>query len=296
MNCEAIRELLDAYADDETGAPDAWRVERHLRDCELCRGELDAVLALRRDLRAADLYQRAPAALRERIAAQWPAPAETGAAADAASASAAVRRRRFGRLLDLIAGRRGGGAPRGFALPGFGIGFGPQAGGGWAAVALVACVGCAALWTQRPTPADALARDVVAGHVRALLSGHEIDVVSTDRHTVKPWFDGRLDYAPPVADLAAQGFPLVGGRLDFVGGRRVAVLAYRFRQHPIDVYVFPRAAADRAPRLDATPQGYVLARWQRGGMAYWAITDASADVLAQFARALDGPPHEGPLQ
>lgn len=129
-------------------------------------------------------------------------------------------------------------------------------------------------------------QEIVASHVRALLSQHPIDVISTDQHTVKPWFNGRLDYAPPVADLAAKGFPLAGGRLDYVGGRTVAVLVYHTDKHPIDLYVFPaRDKTATAPSLTGA-DGYTIARWRRDGMTYWAITDAEASHLRVFVEAL----------
>ena len=109
--------------------------------------------------------------------------------------------------------------------------------------------------------------------------------MSSDRHTVKPWFNGRIDYAPLVVDLAARGFPLVGGRLDYVDGHPVAVLVYRAAQHPVDLYVRPESGTDTAPVL-RTERGYQLLHWRRAGMGYWAITDASADVVEAFANAL----------
>lgn len=129
-------------------------------------------------------------------------------------------------------------------------------------------------------------QEIVASHVRALLSQHPIDVISTDQHTVKPWFNGRIDYAPAVVDLSANGFPLAGGRIDYVGGRTVAVLVYRTDKHPIDVYVFPaRDKAAAAPMMTGA-DGYAIARWRRGGMTYWAITDAEASRLRVFVEAL----------
>jgi anti-sigma factor RsiW len=143
----------------------------------------------------------------------------------------------------------------------------------------------AVLWLQHPPARDPLVQELVASHVRSLLSGHPLDVASTDQHTVKPWFNGRLDYAPPVVDLAPQGFPLAGGRVDYVGQRRVAVLTYQVRRHPIDLYVFPGADGARVPATRAEA-GYALARWQAGGMTYWAITDAAAADLQAFRQAL----------
>jgi len=159
------------------------------------------------------------------------------------------------------------------------------AGGGIAGIAASALMfGMAGL--TPPPRADALGQEVISSHVRSLLSQHAIDVASTDQHTVKPWFNGRLDFAPPVIDLAAQGFPLAGGRVDYVGHRTVAVLIYRYGQHPIDLYVFPTTTGTKTAASTYSADGYSIARWQQHGMSYWAITDAERDHLDSFVQAL----------
>src|SRR5207253_9926151 len=127
--------------------------------------------------------------------------------------------------------------------------------------------------------------EILSSHVRSLLSQHPVDVVSTDQHTVKPWFNGRLDYAPPVLDLTAQGFPLAGGRVDYVGHRPVAVLIYRYQQYPIDLYVLPAVGGISAPSA-YTADGYSMARWHQSGMNFWAISDAEPEHLNMFVQAL----------
>ncbi|MCW3474505.1 anti-sigma factor family protein [Limobrevibacterium gyesilva] len=128
--------------------------------------------------------------------------------------------------------------------------------------------------------------ELVAGHIRALQPGHLTDVASSDQHTVKPWFDGRIDYAPPVMDFVAQGFPLVGGRLDYIGGRPVAALVYRRDKHPIDLFVWP-SQGSAEPVMD-TRNGYNVLRWARDGMAFRAVSDLNAKELADFARLWQG--------
>jgi anti-sigma factor RsiW len=128
-------------------------------------------------------------------------------------------------------------------------------------------------------PRAAPVPDLVAAHIRALQPGHLMDVVSTDQHTVKPWFDGRLDYAPPVRDFAAQGFPLIGGRLDYVAGRPVAVLAYRRAKHLIDLFVWPGTGPDAS----RTARGYNVVAWSQDGMAFRAVSDLNASELQDFA-------------
>jgi anti-sigma factor RsiW len=123
---------------------------------------------------------------------------------------------------------------------------------------------------------------LVDDHVRSLQFNHLSDVISTDRHTVKPWFDGKLDFAPPVVDLAQQGYPLVGGRLDYLNGRAVAVMVYRYKLHPINLYVWPGNDAGAPPPRIYEQQGYHLAHWSAAAMNYWAITDAGEAELNGF--------------
>ncbi len=134
-------------------------------------------------------------------------------------------------------------------------------------------------------PAEPLESAVVTAHVRSLQPGHLVDVPSSDRHTVKPWFTGKLDFAPRVEDLAAQGFTLVGGRLDYLGGRTVAALVYRRRQHTINVFTWPAAGGDEAARRGSA-NGFNFVHWVHGGMDWWAVSDVSADDLAELARLL----------
>ena len=164
-----------------------------------------------------------------------------------------------------------------------------------AACSLVAFVSWnAALFKAGAVGDDAIERELVAAHVRSVQSeGHFNDVVSTDQHTVKPWFTGKLDFAPPVMDYPAAGFALAGGRLDYVGGRNVAAITYRHRRHAVNLFVWPEmGAADAAPRT-ASRNGYSIVSWNRGGMHFAAVSDVAAAELASLADAssllIDGP-------
>ncbi|MGO4158421.1 anti-sigma factor family protein [Cupriavidus sp. YAF13] len=277
MNCNDARLLLQASADGELGAGDALRLERHLAQCAACTAQLAHLRELRTVLRAHAPYHRAGPALRARL----------GTALDAAQAAAGSR--------DAAAPSGNGGAwwqrmRRYFE-------WGPAANAAMAALT-VATLGIGmAQYALSDGSGPTVEGEMVSSHVRALISGHTIDVASSDRHTVKPWFNGRIDYAPSVRELAAQDFPLVGGRLDYVHGRPVAVLVYRRNQHPIDVFVLPARTADKPdskPALNPgrseaaqieSRQGYQLALWESDGMRYAAITDASADDLLRFTQA-----------
>ncbi|RZF30333.1 anti-sigma factor [Paraburkholderia sp. UYCP14C] len=167
--------------------------------------------------------------------------------------------------------------------------------GGFAALVIALCAAAAVLTLtlHRPAEVSPFTDELVESHVRAQVSGRDIDVISTDRHTVKPWFNGRLDYSPPVEDLAANGFALQGGRLDYLAHQRVAVLVYRYGKHVIDVYVFPQSTVGGAARgIDgAAPaslghDGYSIAHWDAAGMTWWAITDAAPDALSGLEAAL----------
>ncbi|MFM0336475.1 anti-sigma factor family protein [Paraburkholderia fungorum] len=300
MDCNEARPLLDANADHELPAPDARRVQQHIESCDACRRESENLRALSGALRAAP-YHRAPQSLRERIVAGLPeidAPVVAAPEASVANVKAPSRERaRRGWLDRLLDGWR---APQGgFGWPTGGSSAG-GAGGvfarGWLTVLVVALCAAAAgvaLNLRRPAEFSPFADELVESHVRAQVSGRDIDVISTDRHTVKPWFNGRLDYSPPVEDLAASGFPLEGGRLDYLAHQRVAVLVYRYQKHVIDVYVFPQAGAggtgrstDGAAPATLGREGYSIAHWNAEGMTWWAISDAAPDALSGLEAAL----------
>ncbi|WP_175719921.1 anti-sigma factor family protein [Burkholderia anthina] len=288
MDCNEARALLDADVDRELSAPDALRVQRHVDGCDACRRERDRIVALGRAVRQAD-YHRAPDALRASILAALPAAGDAAARGPSRAApepDAARRPRPSGwRGFSWPRGRgesarpaAAGTGPRIAALPGL----------GWGVALLVALAAAGGMaLSARHAQTDRTVDELVASHVRAGLSARDIDVISTDRHTVKPWFNGRLDYAPPVEDLSASGFPLAGGRLDYVGRRRVAVLVYRYRQHVIDVYVRPASVGRASAPYATVSQGYALDRWDAAGMTWWAVTDAEPSALTAFRTALD---------
>src|SRR5207253_9393516 len=144
------------------------------------------------------------------------------------------------------------------------------------AVSALAATGLVAI-VLRNDDEQRIMSEVVSAHLRSLQAGHLTDVVSTDQHTVKPWFNGKLDVAPPVIDLTAQGFTLVGGRLDSIDARALGVVVYRRRSHVINLFVGQAAGAEhRAPRTE-TVQGFNIRRWSGRGLNYWAVSDLGTD-------------------
>ena len=268
MDHADARARLDAYLDDELDATTALQLERHLDGCAECTRVLAEARALRVELRAALPYHAASDTLRARVRETLRVTAPAGPVV-----------------------RAGGGI--GDATGAGGRGFMaslPMA----AAAALVAVAGT--LWVTgavtRATALQTTAREAVADHVRSLLAEHLTDVRSTNQHVVKPWFDGRLDFAPPVRDLAEEGYPLIGGRLDRLGDRTVAALVYARGRHTINVFVWP-GAGDVAPTPVATIEGYHVVRERRDGMERWLVSDLNEADLLAFARRLDTTPKGG---
>ena len=244
---------VDALLDGELAADDARELEAHITQCPECARFRDDRLALRTAITAGVPTYRSPDALRERVR-----------TALAAAANAEVRpmpRRQRSSL---------GALWRPMAL---------------AASLVIVAVGSWNL-ALRQAQGDRLADAVLASHIRSLMPGHLTDVPSSDQHTVKPWFNGKLDFSPPVHDLAARGYPLLGGRLDYVNGRSVAVLAYGRRQHLINVFVWPAVPGQGDGPDLRDRQGYHLRHWSTPDYTYWVASDLNATELQDFVRLL----------
>lgn len=251
MMCDDARLLLHAYLDDELDAANSAAVAGHMRECPACTARYDAYSTLHKALAQPGLYQKAPDALRQR----W-----TTAAEEPPAAIARPRHRRPRMPLSMA------------AAAGF--------------VAAMLLSGPAWLQLMRSGRVNhELVADVISGHVRSLQGQHLMDVVSTDQHTVKPWFEGRLDFAPRVKDLTDEGFPLIGGRLDAVDGRSVAALVYKRRLHVINLYQWPAEAGMPSPQAVVQEHGYTVIRWSDAGMQYVAVSDVNESDLRQFALA-----------
>jgi len=247
-DCDKVL-LVQAELDGELGAAEAAGLAAHRAECPICEAaavELAQARALVRD----DLYQPVPEDVRHRVM------TALAAARPARPAMAAAAPESLGWWHRWWSN----GAS-------FGLG--------------AACAAALAVLLLMPAMPPGLTEQVIAGHVRALQPGHLQDVASEDRHTVKPWFDGRIDFAPPVKDLAAARFPLTGGRLDYLDGRPVAALIYQRDKHVIDLFVWP--AAGETPPQSAERQGYNIVHWSQNGMAFWAVSDLETAQLKQFA-------------
>src|SRR6476469_2283648 len=242
-----VEAQVDAYLDGELAAMDSVELEAHLAGCASCGRFRDDRLALRTAIAAQLPRLEAPEALRDRV---------RTALRQAAAPSRARRP-----------------AP-------------PMA---WRGLALAASLALVAVGSWRlageHTASEILTDEVLASHVRSLMPGHLSDVISTDQHTVKPWFNGRLDFSPPVHDFAGRGYPLLGGRLDYVGGRPVAALAYGRRRHIVSVYVWP---SDHAAPVVAGPDGngYHLIHWATPVFTWWVVSDIGAAELSDFGAML----------
>jgi anti-sigma factor RsiW len=244
MTCDKTRILLHALIDGELDAGHAREVEAHIATCPNCAAELAAYREMSKAIAGADLRYTAPPALRRRIEAALP---QAQVQVQAPSRRAVLR---------------------GFAMG--------------SAVSAIAATGLVAI-VLRSDDEQRITSEIVSAHLRSLQAGHLTDVISTDQHTVKPWFNGKLDVAPPVIDLTAQGFTLIGGRLDYVDARPIGAIVYRRRLHVINLFVAQTASTEHRAAKTETFQGFNVRSWSEGGLNYWAVSDIAADELAEFS-------------
>jgi anti-sigma factor RsiW len=246
MANHAQRNLLHAYLDDELDLVRSMELEDHLAECGDCANEIATYRALRETAQAADLRYPASSEFRARMLSEVRREAQP---------QPAIVHRRIPRW-------------------------------SWAAVAALLLLASAALVLDIHQRSDrTLAREIVADHVRSLMAAHLTDVVTSDQHTVKPWFTGKLDFSPQVRDLSADGFELVGGRLEYVNGHSAAAIVYQRRKHVINVFTWPTAQSDEEPQASAQ-QGFNLVEWKQSGMYYCAISDLNRQELTELASLL----------
>jgi mycothiol system anti-sigma-R factor len=254
VSCEMTHSVLHGYLDGELDAARAAEFEQHLLSCPQCVAELESQENLRSTLQSAELRERAPEKLRRNLQAAISGSAESVKTVTPMRPRTSVRPTWWltlaaAAVFAIVLGSR--------FLPNL-----TQGRGG-----------------------DEMTAAIVDAHLRSLQPGHLEDVVSTDQHTVKPWFDGRIDFAPPVRDFVSDGFPLQGGRLDIVRGKTVAVLVYGRRKHIINVFVWPTGEPDEAPQ-QGSQLGYNWIDWRKGGMEFSAISDVSAPDLVELQKLI----------
>jgi anti-sigma factor RsiW len=271
MDCSQTRSLLHGYIDKELDLAGFIAVDQHLQSCIACKKIYDQQSALRSAVRQHTSYYAAPAALGDRIR------AKIGSPAAHAPAKADKRRPQWFQLGQWLQPGTAAAAVGGKDRPHW-----LQLGTAVAATAAVTWM--AALQLNNPLRDEAISEQVIAGYARSVLTSHVTDVATSDQHTVKPWLSGKLDFSPSVTDLTTAGFPLVGGRLDYLDNRPVAALVYSHRQHLINLFVWPYAkSAKPAAMQTLSKHGYNLLHWTDAGMTYWAISDVDPADLKTFA-------------
>jgi len=247
MSCgDRVSRHLEAYFDGELDLVRSLEMERHLSECEACSATLRSHRALRSALAHPSLYHAGPNGLESRVRTELRKPSKDTKSV----ARVGWRWRAIAASLPVIATVA------------------------WALVAI----------PRAPSDEQLVSQEVVSAHVRSLMAEHLTDVASSDRHTVKPWFNGKLDFSPEVKDLAGDGYPLVGGRLDYIGGRGAVALVYRRGNHPINVFIWPET--DAGGDGEGSVRGYNVVRWRRAGMRYWAVSDLNLPELRELARDL----------
>ncbi len=247
MTCQETGVLLHALADGELDLTKSLEMEAHLQECQTCARAQEEIRGLGSLMKDASLRFTPLASFERRL-------------------RSAVRREANKKPVS-------------------------QSWWRWSLAAASPAVVVLAVWVaivilNRPASDVLVAQEVVSSHVRSLMAQHLMDVPSSDQHTVKPWFDGKLDFSPPVKDLGPQGFELKGGRLDYIDNRPVAALVYQRRQHLINVFVWPAKSSTESATKASVSQGYNLIRWTNSGMEWWAISDLNLAELQQFVQML----------
>jgi anti-sigma factor RsiW len=255
VGCDETQDLLHGYLDDELDVVSSRALTQHLQACPVCTQVYETQRALRRALRTSALSFTPPPSLQKQV-------------------RAAVRR-----------------ASRADRHPLWSTWGGLSA--AMATAIVVFLIWSGGLVPLRSPVDEHVLQDVIAGHIRSLMVNHLTDVLSADQHTVKPWFEGQVDFGPPVPDLTAQGFPLVGGRLDYLDNHPVAALVYKRQQHVINLFVWPAPRGATRPASTVTRHGYNLVQWTTAGMTYWAISTLNVQEMQTFAQEIQR--HIAPL-
>ncbi len=276
MNCKEVINLMDGYLDSELDPVTSQNVELHLRGCPNCDRVYKAHGSLMRAIASASPYHNAPAGLRERIQACLREEIAEQPMRDLSQPAQRLYPKPKAQAKTVLVGTP------------------------WNWLALAAAIIFAAIIAfnlvprLRPRADQLLATQLIASHVRSLMANHLTDVASSDQHTVKPWLDTKLDFAPAVPDLSNKGFPLVGGRLDYLDNRPVAALIYQRRKHFINLFVWPIESNTAKTTKTMSRQGYQLLHWADSDFNYWAVSDVNADDLQTFKQGFEEQTHSQP--
>ncbi|HSS15702.1 MAG TPA: anti-sigma factor [Candidatus Dormibacteraeota bacterium] len=270
MNCEEATKLMDGYLDGELDPMTSQKIEQHLRDCRKCQQAYEAHTALAHAISRGAPYHKAPAELRQRVQSSLRDAVGVSASRGAARENRASLTSRWAKRRPVL----------------------PEIPWNWlalaAAIILAAIIASSFLPRLRPPTSDQfLATQLIASHVRSLMADHLTDVASSDQHTVKPWLDTKLDFAPPVVDLSSEGFPLIGGRLDYLDNRPVAALVYGRRKHFINLFVWPAASDEAKAPKTITREGYQLLHWADSDFNYWAVSDVNVNDIQLFKQQFE---------
>jgi len=270
MNCEEATKLMDGYLDGELDPITSQTIEQHLRECRNCEQAYEAHTALAYAISRGAPYYKAPAELRQRVQSSLRDAIGVRASRSAARENHASLTSRWARRRPVL----------------------PEISWNWLALAAAIILGAliTAVFLPRmrsPNADQFLATQLIASHVRSLMANHLTDVPSSDQHTVKPWLDAKLDFAAPVPDLSSQGFPLIGGRLDYLDSRSVAALVYQKRKHFINLFIWPTTPKDSTAQTMVEREGYHLVHWSDGDFTYWAVSDVNINDLQSFKQLFE---------
>jgi len=254
MTCKEVLNFVDSYIDHELDLVRQLEIEQHLKECSSCTHAYTERRSLQVAIKAAPLYFETPIKLEQDVRRALRRAAGATSEKDSAAPTTKLGWNWTGWFTGVMSAA---------AVVVVMIGVGPRLLG--------------------PSPDDRLSQEVTSSHVRSLITNHLIDIVTSNQHVVKPWFNGRIDFTPTVRDFSDQGFPLAGGRLDYLAGRTVAVLVYHRALHPINLFIWPAQSGEELKEKTLSRQGYHLIRWSHGGMAYWVISDVNEKELKDFA-------------
>ncbi len=257
MNCNDAQRLIDGCVDGELQLEMSIEVEDHIASCRSCRSLWNAHRELSENMHSADLRFEVPAGLEKTIR----------------NAIKSEVKQPVSRNLRIW--------PQWLRSQSFAFGA--------AAIALFALFNWnIARFHSSESGKNTISEEVVSSHIRSLMAGHLFDVASTDQHTVKPWFTGKIDFSPPVSDLKEAGYPLVGGRLDYLSGHPVTALVYKHRKHVINLFIWPgKTEILKAEPVRETRLGFNISSWTANGMNFYAVSDVNANDLKEFSKLIE---------